>query len=571
MTIPLRARDLGARGSRGEVAGPDPAGAVPQDAAAILAAVPGWWACLASEAGLSGSWLDVSVAVDSPPPEAALSAELEPHIGAGTAAEALGAAYVAALSPQVRARHGRHYTPADLASHLWNMTRRALSLPPRASRLPGLVRDRACGAGALLLPPLREHVQASARIDAEVALAALPSVIEGIDADPNAVWLANVMLAAETLPLLAAIPTSRRRPFPALARRGDGLEPCEQPARVEMQNPPYGRVRLTLDERDRWGHVLYGHANLYGLFIAAALDGLDADGVLAALVPTSFTSGLYFSRLRETLSKQAPLREAAFVVERDGIFANVLQETCLAVFTRRRAQRTAIMSLNGHAENVAQVKSPRGSGPWLLPRRADDAPAAAVAANLTLRLADVGYRCSTGPLVWNRRKPDLTSDRVPGSVPIVWAADIDGGTLHRDKIRDGMRFVKLRDGDEPVLVLKGPAVLIQRTTAPEQVRRLVVADLSPETLQDWGGRLVVENHVNVLRPTVEEPLLKRETLAAVLATDPLDRVTRSLAGSVAVSAYELESLPFPDARTLCCWNSLSGADLAQAVASAYRA
>jgi adenine-specific DNA-methyltransferase len=156
-------------------------------------------------------------------------------------------------------------------------------------------------------------------------------------------------------------------------------------------------------------------------------------------------------------------------------------------------------------------------------------------------------------------------------VPVIWAADIDGGTLHRDKIRDGMRFVKLRDGDEPVLVLKEPAVLVQRTTAPEQVRRLVSADLSPEALQGWGGRLVVENHVNVLRPTVEEPLLKRETLAAVLATEPLDRVTRSLAGSVAVSAYELESLPFPDARTLSCWNSLSGADLEKAVASAYRA
>lgn len=571
MTIPLRARDLGPRGSRGEVAGPDPAGPVPPDAASILAAVPGWWACLASEAGLSGSWLDVSVAVDSPLPEAALSAEPKPHIGAGTAAQTLGVAYVAALSPQVRARHGRHYTPADLAGHLWTMTRRALSSPPRARRLPGLVRDRACGAGALLLPPFREHIQASARTDAEVALAALPSVIEGIDADPNAVWLANVALAAEALPLLAAVPTSRRRPFPALARRGDGLERCERLARAEMQNPPYGRVRLTLEERERWGHVLYGHANLYGLFIAAALDGLDADGVLAALVPTSFTSGLYFSRLRETLSKQAPLREAAFVVERDGVFANVLQETCLAIFTRRRARRTAIMSLNGHAEKVAQVRSPRGSGPWLLPRRADDAPVAAASANLTLRLADVGYRCSTGPLVWNRRKPDLTSARVQGSVPILWAADIDGGTLHRDKIRDGMRFVKLRDGDEPVLVLKEPAVLVQRTTAPEQARRLVVADLSPEALRDWGGRLVVENHVNVLRPTVDEPLLKRETLAAVLSTDPLDRVTRSLAGSVAVSAYELESLPFPDARTLSYWNSLSGADLARAVASAYRA
>jgi adenine-specific DNA-methyltransferase len=570
MTIPLPARDLGARGSRGEVAGPDPAGPVPPAAAAVLAAVPGWWASLAGEAGLSGAWLDVSVAVGSPPPEAALTAAPEPDTGPRTTPPALGAAYVAALSPQVRARHGRHYTPADLADQLWTMTRRALSLTPRAAQLTGLVRDRACGAGALLLPPLREHVQASARTDPEVALAALPSVIEGIDADPNAVWLANVMLAAEALPLLAAVPASRRRPFPALARRGDGLEPCARPARVELQNPPYGRVRLSLAERDRWGHVLYGHANLYGLFIAAALDGLDADGILAALVPTSFTSGLYFSRLRQTLSEQAPLREAAFVVERGGTFANVLQETCLAVFTRRRARWTSIMSLNGHADKVARVKSPRGSGPWLLPRRADDAAVAAVAANLPLRLADVGYRCSTGPLVWNRRKPDLTANRVPGSVPIVWAADIDGGRVHRDKIRDGMRYVMLHEGDEPVLVLKEPAILVQRTTAPEQIRRLVVADLSAETLQDWGGRLVVENHVNVLRPTTEEPLLRRETLAAVLATDPLDRVTRSMAGSVAVSAYELESLPFPGAGTLSGWNGLSGADLTHAVASAYR-
>lgn len=570
MSLPFGARDLGARGSRGEVAGPDPAGPVPEAAAAVLASVPGWWAALAGEAGLSGDWLDVSVAVASPSPAVAYGAEPEPGITVEMSGEGLGAAYAAALSPQVRARHGRHYTPPDLAGHLWSMTRRALLLGPRSVRLPGLVRDRACGAGALLLPPLREHVRGSARTDAEVALAALPSVIEGVDADPNAVWLANVVLAAEALPLLAAVPASRRRPFPALARRGDGLASCDRLARVELQNPPYGRVRLTPDERDRWSDVLYGHANLYGLFIAAALHELDADGVLSALVPTSFTSGLYFSRLRETLSRQAPLREAAFVAERNGVFSNVLQETCLVTFTRRHARRTAIVSLNGHAENVARVRSPRGSGPWLLPRRADDAPTAAAAAGFPLRLADVGYQCSTGPLVWNRRKPDLRSLHVPGSAPIIWAADIDSGQLHRDKVRDEMRFLRLRDNDEQVMVLGQPAILVQRTTAPEQSKRLVIAELSEVALREWGGRVVVENHVNVLRPRVERPLLDREKLAAVLSANSLDRAMRSLAGSVAVSAYELESLPFPDASTLSRWNTLSGGDLLRAIAEAYR-
>jgi adenine-specific DNA-methyltransferase len=133
-----------------------------------------------------------------------------------------------------------------------------------------------------------------------------------------------------------------------------------------------------------------------------------------------------------------------------------------------------------------------------------------------------------------------------------------------------MRFIKLGKGDNEVLVLQESAILVQRTTAPEQARRLVVADLPSETLQNWGGRLVVENHVNVLRPTIKQPLLKRETLAAVLATDHLDRVMRSLAGSVAVSAYELESLPFPDALTLRRWNNLPSAELKVAVADTYR-
>ena len=163
--------------------------------------------------------------------------------------------------------------------------------------------------------------------------------------------------------------------------------------RVEIQNPPYGRVRLSGEERERWAHVLYGHANLYGLFVAAAEEDLDGEGVLAALVPTSFTSGLYFSRLRETLAKRTPLRSTTFVAARDGVFANVLQETCLAVFTRRRTQSTAISTINGHVQSVARVKAPRTGLPWLLPRRPDDAPTAAAAARMPLRLADLGYRC----------------------------------------------------------------------------------------------------------------------------------------------------------------------------------
>lgn len=291
-------------------------------------------------------------------------------------------------------------------------------------------------------------------------------------------------------------------------------------------NPPYGRVRLDTADRERFASILYGHANLYGLFLGAALDSLDpVDGVLAALVPTSFTSGLYFQNLRAELSRAAPLREAAFVADRGGVFAGVLRETCLAVFTRRRSRRTDITAMSGEVRSsVARVPTPRGSGPWLLPRHSADAPAAAAASVMPLTLRAAGWNASTGPLVWNRRRADLDHEPGPDRVRIVWAADLDGGVLHQDPARDSYRYLRLSKPSDPkVMVLNEPCVLVQRTTAPEQRRRLLGVELDEAALD---GRVVVENHVNVLRPRTGEPrLIGHRLVAHLLASSTLGQAS----------------------------------------------
>ncbi|MGQ0575453.1 MAG: Eco57I restriction-modification methylase domain-containing protein [Pseudonocardia sp.] len=565
----LVARELGARGSRASVDESGCAAQVPGPAAAVLAVVPRWWAGRAAAAGLSGRYLDVFAAIDMPP---LVMPAVEPRadIGPAMSGEELGSAYVAALTPQVRARHGRHYTPADLAAQLWGMTRAALGHTAAPRLLAGLVRDPACGAGALLLPPLREHLASLRRADAQVVLAGLPAVVEGVDTDPAAVWLAGVILAAEALPVLAEVPERRRRPLPALVSLGDGLAASGRRARAVVMNPPYGRVRLDPAERARFARVLYGHANLYGLFLAAGLESLDDDGVLSALVPTSFTAGRYFANLRQVLAENAPLRDVTFIAERGRVFTGVLQETCLATFSTARSRRTTIASCNGRVLPVATVATPRGAGPWLLPRRCDDAQVAAAAVSMPLTLAAAGWRVSTGPLVWNRRREDLHATPGAGRLPVLWAADIDGGTLHRDRARDALRYLQPRDdADVATLTLREPAILVQRTTAPEQIRRLVAVELTAHELAEWGGRVVVENHVNVLRPACALPAVDRTTLARVLATPTMDRLMRCLAGSVAVSAYELEALPLPDADVLAKWQASEARDLDAAVAAAY--
>lgn len=553
------------------MASADPAGELTPTAAAVLAAIPSWWTAQAKAAGLSGKWLEVRYAVNVQAPVTnGADTALDASWGA-VSPEEVGGAYVKALSPATRARHGRHYTPPRLAERLWKMSRSALGHGRKAKSLSGLVRDPACGAGALLLPVLREHLNASHDVDPRVVLAGLPNLIEGLDTDPAAVWIANVMLAAEMLPLLRQVPWSGRRPLPALVRVGDGLAPPPIEARLVLMNPPYGRVRLSDEDRQRFRHVLYGHANLYSLFIGAGLEALDANGALAAVVPTSFTSGRYFSNLRAAIAESAPLRDITFVSNRNGVFSTVLQETCLAVFSRRPARRTTVTNLDvDRVHPVASVKARRGSGPWVLPRRADDAPIAAASASMPLTLSTTGWVASTGPLVWNRRKADLHARPASDRAYVIWAADIEGGKLHRDAARNVLRYLTLHGAtDRQTMILGDPAVLVQRTTAPEQPRRLVATELTAEDVVRLGP-VVVENHVNVLRPRTHNVLISRAALARLLETKTLDRLMRCISGSVALSAYELDSLPLPDEATLASWEQLHGHDLEQAVAEAYR-
>jgi adenine-specific DNA-methyltransferase len=153
----------------------------------------------------------------------------------------------------------------------------------------------------------------------------------------------------------------------------------------------------------------------------------------------------------------------------------------------------------------------------------------------------------------------------------MWAADLDGERPRRTQVRELQRWLRLRPGEDRTLVLDHPAVLVQRTTAPEQPRRLVAAELDAACLAEWGGRVVVENHVNVLTCTDPESPLTARLLVALLDSDAFDRLYRCLTGSVAVSAYELAAMPLPDQGTLLSWALLDGTRLAREIESYYRA
>jgi adenine-specific DNA-methyltransferase len=161
------------------------------------------------------------------------------------------------------------------------------------------------------------------------------------------------------------------------------------------------------------------------------------------------------------------------------------------------------------------------------------------------RLVDYGFGVSTGPLVWNRHKEQFSNTKKAGVFPVIWAEAVtSSGTFEwRSEKRGHSPWFKPREKDHWVIT-RHPCLLVQRTTAKEQARRLIAAELPVSFVREHGG-VIVENHLNMVRPTVRHPAIAMPVVTALLRSRMVDSVFRCINGSVAVSAYELESLPLP--------------------------
>ena len=336
---------------------------------------------------------------------------------------------------------------------------------------------------------------------------------------------------------------------------GDALEqdPDGQGFDLVIGNPPYGRTKLRDDLRAKFERSLYGHANRYGIFTDLAVRLVSPGGMVAYVTPTSFLSGAYFKSLRRLLGAEAPPVSIEFVTDRKGVFDDVLQETVLTVY-QRGGQRLPRQATFTSLQPDGSVKTATAGTfslpddpeqPWIVPRSSDLSVLVEQIADLPYRLSDYGYEVKTGPLVWNRHKVDLREHQEEGCRPLIWAEAVrsDGVFEFRAEKLTHQPYFAARPEQE-WLVTRTPCVLLRRTTSKEQERRLMAAELPAEFVAKHDG-VVVENHLNILKPRNGDAKISAAALSALLNSNLVDRIFRCVNGSVAVSAYELEALPLP--------------------------
>jgi adenine-specific DNA-methyltransferase len=466
----------------------------------------------------------------------------------------ISAIYTAMLPPELRSRYGIYYTPPALTRRLMTMATEAGVDWSRCRVL-----DPACGGGAFMAPAALRMASALKGCEPTLILQSIGARLRGLEIDPFAAWMSQAFLEIA----LADVCRAADRRLPRLVTVCDSLnlEPDGEGFDLVIGNPPYGRIGLSPEMRRRYRRSLYGHANQYGVFTDLALRWSLPGGVIAYVTPTSFLAGEYFKALRALLAREAPPAAVDFIADRKGVFEDALQETLLATYRRGgSAAEARVHYILVETEGSATVTEAGGfrlpadpAKPWLLPRVADHAPLIARLARMTTRLRDWGYKVSTGPLVWNRHKDQLRSHPGRNTSPLIWAEAIagPGRFVFRADKKNHEPYFELGPGDG-WLTIDEPCVLVQRTTAKEQARRLIAAEL-PESFVRQHGRVVVENHLNMIRPLDGAPEVSPAAVAALLNTQIVDDAFRCISGSVAVSAFELEALPLPSpeqARTL---------------------
>lgn len=474
------------------------------------------------------------------------AAALEPE----AAAYAIGLIYTAMLPTKFRADHGVYYTPPALTKRLLDQCGRA-GVDWATCR----VLDPACGGGAFLAPVASRMIANMAGAAPHVVLSSIASRLRGSEIDPFAAWLSQVVLDVVLLPLSRSTGVS----VPDLVWIGDSLRTSREDSCFDLVigNPPYGRISLAAVERARFKRSLHGHANLYGLFTDLALRLCSPHGVIAYVTPTSLLAGEYFKQLRALLTLEAPPATIDFVAARQGVFDDVLQETMLATY-KKDAQHTLVevaeividkAGLLQESKTGAFSLPPSGYEPWLLARTPKSSGLVERLNAMPHRLADWGYLVSTGPLVWNRHKSQLRENGGKKRLPLIWAESVtsDGRFVFRAEKKNHQPYFELKAKNE-WLTCTSPCVLIQRTTAKEQHRRLIAAALPRSFLRKNKG-VVVENHLNMAKPIGKSPV-PVAVLAAFLNSNVVDQVFRCVSGSVAVSAFELEAMPIPPSHRL---------------------
>lgn len=418
---------------------------------------------------------------------------------------------------------GEFFTPRSIARHLIDL---ADYDPPMILNTKTV--DPACGSGNLLVAIVRRVTQAvqSGVLNPARAISALNSNTCGFDVQPFAVLLTRLQLLLASLPILESFDASGKSLYELLSFPGiQWRDPLRDPGDlwddfahfdVVVSNPPFLKVsKGRIPFVKMYEQVLYGHVNLYQLFLWWAIRATQPNGRLVFLLPQSVRSGQYPNRLRQKVTETCDLVAVTSFVNRKGVFDSVEQPMMAVALSKSLSQSNeawvnVLMSANGETlDRVPSVSMPQSQviwtrgdvSIWCVSNREVDYRILTKTSQGCVTLGNVdAFEILNGGLVWNRNTEKLKPEQDDYALPLISSASIG---VHRfifppsDERVAGRLFVDATP-PAPGPVYEGSSILLKRTTPKIMGGRRIVATMPGDGFLRRYGGYFAENHVNVV-------------------------------------------------------------------------
>ena len=340
----------------------------------------------------------------------------------------------------------------------------------------------------------------------------------------------------------------------------------QKPFHISLINPPYFKYNSkTSIYASATGDLYKGNPNIYASFMAITANCLNPKGQMVAIVPRSFTNGLYFKGFRQYMGQNMSLNQIHIFKSRDKIFkkSDVLQENIICCYTKHKQKSNIKISCSiGYADlkksktiyyPAKQIIDTSTAHQMIrIPETPQDAEVLQTVERWPSSFQQNNYFISTGPVVEYRMKDYITQLKKKNkTIPLLKMHNIKPFKIHWTGHNKKDVYLKLFDDGHKKYTLKNQVyVLLKRFSSKDEKRRLIACLHNPNKVK--GGLITMENHINYIGSN-NGPLALAEAygLTALFNSTLMDKYFRCLSGSTQVNATEVKLMKMPSKKTIC--------------------
>ncbi|MFT6905866.1 MAG: adenine-specific DNA-methyltransferase, partial [Oleiphilaceae bacterium] len=338
-----------------------------------------------------------------------------------------------------------------------------------------------------------------------------------------------------------------------------------------IMNPPYKKILNKSSHRKSLREAGIETVNLYSGFVALAIQKLQLNGELVAIIPRSFCNGPYYQPFRELILKETAIKHIHIFESRKKAFSgdDVLQENVIIHLVKGAIQQevtiTSSPAADFHIDKdsgsvTATDKTTRTVSFESIVNPKDTNQFIHIAANnrdqdiidklsvFTSTLENLNIQVSTGPVVGFRLNEYLRENMEEGAVPLIYPIHLSD-RVGWPKESKKPNAIKIADKTRPWLWKhQGSFVIVKRLSSKEEKRRIVA---TPYDSSLPGELIGFENKLNVFHSNkvgFDNELALG--LSAYLNCTLLDKYYRLFGGHTQVNATDLRSFHYPNLEIL---------------------